>query len=159
MKKILSITTILICLVFLFGCTNTQKTLDEEFRFSKDDFIVVDELDTHGGFLGDGAYYLTLDCSKNQEKVDELIKDWKPLPLTENLNKALYEKHYGAFEEKSLPKIENGFYKFIDRHSDVSKETIDASDDSNIFNRYSYNYTIAIYDLDTQTMYYFEYDT
>ena len=159
MKRILYVATILICFVFLFGCTNTQKTLDEEFEFSKDDFVVIEELDTHGGFHGDGAYYLTLDCSKNQEKVNELIKDWKPLPLTENLNEALYERHYGAYEEKSLPKIENGFYKFIDRHREASNEGINASDDSNIFNRHSYNYTIAIYDLDTQMMYYFEFDT
>lgn len=159
MKKVLLIIAIVLCTLCLFACTNSQKTLDEGFEFCKEDFVVIEELNTHGGFLRDGAYYLTLDCSENQEKVTELIKDWKPLPLTENLNKALYEKHYGVFEEKSLPKIENGFYKFIDRHSKVSNEGIEASDDSNIFNRYSYNYTIAIYDLDTQTMYYFEFDT
>ena len=160
MKKVLLIVAIVLCTFCLFACTNSQKTLDEGFEFCKEDFVVIEELDTHGGFLGDGAYYLTLDCSKNQEKVTEMIKDWQPLPLTENLNMALYERrHYGAYEEKSLSKIENGFYKFIDRHREVSNEGMKASDDSNIFNRYSYNYTIAIYDLDTQTMYYFEFDT
>ena len=69
MKKVLLIVTIVLCTFCLFACTNSQKTLDEGFEFCKEDFVVIEELDTHDGFLGDGAYYLTLDCSKNQEKV------------------------------------------------------------------------------------------
>ncbi len=159
MKKLSFVITILVCISSLYGCNKSSRNVDEEFNFSKEDFVIIEEIDTHGGFHGDGSYYLTLDCSKNQEKVIEIVEDWNSFPLSENLHKAIYEKHYGIVDEKKLPKIENGYYKFLDRHREVSNEEISPFDDSNLFNRYSYNYTVAIYNLDTQTMYYFEYDT
>lgn len=132
------------------------------FGFAKKDFSVVQELDTHGGFLGYGAYYLVLDCSDNKEQALEIIDDWNKLPLSENLNTAMYggENHgvvYGIelAEEDRMPKIENGYYIFEDRHS----ESTDSKDDTELFNRYSMNFSIAIYDCDTDKMYYYENDT
>lgn len=52
-------------------------------------------------------------------------------------------------------KIENGYYIFEDRHS----KSEDRQDDSELFNRSSYNFSLAIYDCDTDRMYYFEYNT
>lgn len=134
----------------------------EHFGFAKKDFSVVEELDTHGGFLGDGSYYLILDCSDNKEKALEIIEDWNKLPLSENLNLIMYggEKdngtyRYGLEEESHVPKIENGYYIFEDRHS----ESKDSTDDTELFDRHSYNFSIAIYDCDTDKMYYFVYDT
>lgn len=130
--------------------------------FSKEDFIIVEEADTHGGFHGDGSYYLILDCSKNKEKALENIKSWKELPLSKNLNLIMYggEKDgmtygYNLAEEAKIPEIENGYYYFCDRHS----ESTDSSDDTNLFTRASFNFTLAIYDSDTDRMYYFEFDT
>ena len=54
-----------------------------------------------------------------------------------------------------MPAIYNGYYMFEDRHS----ESKDSRDDSELFDRYSYNFSIAIYDCDTDKMYYFEFDT
>lgn len=134
----------------------------EYFGFAKNDFSVVEELDTHGGFLGDGSYYLILDCSNNKEKSLEMIKDWNKLPLSENLNLIMYggEKDgvtygYNLAEEAHMPKIENGYYMFEDR----SSESKDSTDDSELFDRYSFNFSIAVYDCDTNIMYYFEFDT
>lgn len=129
------------------------------FGFEKKDFDVVDETDSHGGFHGDGTYFLILDCSKNKELSMKLVKDWKVLPLTENLHTILYGNDtYGALlleEEGSIPVISNGYYYFYDRHS----ESIDFSDDTELLHRYSYNFTLAIYDSDTDIMYYVEFDT
>lgn len=118
--------------------------------------------DTHGGFLGDGSYYLILDCSDNKEQVLEKVQDWNKLPLSENLNLIMYggEKDgvkygYDLTEEAHMPAIENGYYMFEDRHS----ESKDSRDDSDLFGRYSLNFSIAIYDSDTDKMYYFEFDT
>ena len=36
--------------------------------FDKSDYTVVKEEDTHGGFHGDGDYYLVVDCSSDPEK-------------------------------------------------------------------------------------------
>lgn len=162
MKKILLIATILICLVFMFSCTNTQKTLDEEFGFSKDDFVVIEEQDTHGGFLGDGTYYLILDCSENQEKVNEIISDWNELPFTEGLNLIMYggtkdKTRYGSYfasDKITFPKIENGYYMVLDRNDGETRNIV-----NDLGYHASRNFTIAVYDTDNKTMYYFEYDS
>ena len=132
------------------------------FWIYKKNFTVVEELDTHGGFIGDGSYYLILDCSENKAKAMNLTENWNELPLTENLGLIMYggEKDgvsygYNLAEDAHMPIIENGYYIFRDRHS----ESVDNEDDSQLFDRNSYNFSIALYDCNTDRMYYFVYDT
>ena len=54
-----------------------------------------------------------------------------------------------------IPQIENGYYYFLDRHS----RSVDSYDDSDVLDRYSFNFTIAIYDADNDILYYVEFDT
>ena len=54
-----------------------------------------------------------------------------------------------------MPSIENGYWFFDNRHSN----SISPKEDSNLFNQSSFNFTIAVYDIDTQTLYYLEFDT
>ncbi len=147
------------CLCSFFAYT---APLEKYYNISKDDFIVIDEEDNHGGFPSDGSYYLILDCSENKEKAYEIISDWNELPLSENLQLIMYggERNgicygYNLSEEAKMPKVENGYYRFYDRHS----ESTDPSDDSDIFRRCSYNFSLAVYDSDTDIMYYFDFDT
>ena len=44
---------------------------------------------------------------------------------------------------------------FIDRHDSVTDE----HSDKDLFSRYSFNFTIVFYDLDTNYFYYYEFDT
>ena len=130
------------------------------FGFTKKDFSVIEELDTHGGFQGEGSHYLILDCSDNKEKALEIVKDWKKLPLSKNLNHIMYGEEDINYEidlaEKAhIPKIVNGYYIF----EDSQLEDKDNRDDSELFNRSSFNFEIAIYDCDADRMYYFEFDT
>ena len=134
----------------------------EYFGFTKKDFLVVEELDTHGGFQGEGSHYLILDCSHNKAKALEIVKNWNKLPLPENLNYIMYGEvrdgltyGYELAKEAHIPKIENGYYIYRDRHP----ESNDSKDDTELLDRYSYNFLIAIYDCDTNRMYYFKYDT
>ena len=159
MKACKSIIIIFLCCFVLNSCTLFQS---KYFGFKTDDFRIIDEKDTHGGFHGDGTYYLILDCSGNKEKARDITKEWKPLPLSENLSLIMYggekgNKIYGfnLAEEAHFPVINNGVYKFVDRHS----ESKNRSDDSDLFDRYSFNFSIAIYDLDNDMLYYFEFDT
>ena len=152
---------IIACIVFS-SCSAVGSGQSEYFGFKTSVFTVIDENDTHGGFHGDGSYYLILDCSEKREQAMELIKDWTPLPLTENLQLIMYggkkdgvNYGYNLAERAHWPIINNGVYKFVDRHS----EAVDKSDDTELFNRYSFNFSIAAYDLDTNTLYYFEFDT
>ena len=62
---------------------------------------------------------------------------------------------YKLLEEAHIPKIKNGYFMFEDRHY----KSKDSKDDTELFDRYSFNFSIAIYDCDTDIMYYFEYDT
>ena len=157
----LIIATIIVGIVFS-SCSTMGSGQTEYFGFKTNMFSVIEEKDTHGGFHGDGSYYLILDCSEKSEQSTELIKDWKPLPLTENLQLIMYggEKDgvsygYNLAEKAHWPFINNGVYKFVDRHS----EAVDKSDDASLFERPSYNFSIAAYDLDTNILYYFEFDT
>ena len=121
----LIIATIIVGIVFYY-CSTMVSGQAEYFGFKTDVFTVIEEKDTHGGFHGDGSYYLILDCSEKSEQATELIKDWKPLPLTENLQLIMYggEKDgvgygYNLAEKAHLPIINNGVYKFVDRHSEA----------------------------------------
>ena len=159
MKKYILFIIIAILLATLCSCTAET----DYFGFSKKDFEIIEEADTHGGFHGDGAYYLIVDCSKNKQKALELIEDWKPLDMTESLELIMYggEKDgisydgYDLSEQAKMPKVENGYYRFYDRHPNAK----DHHGDSELLKRASFNFSLAVYDTDTDIMYYFEYDT
>lgn len=149
-----------ILLLLLKPINNYTDITTPYFGFTKKDFSVIEELDTHGGFQGEGSHYLILDCSDNKEKALEIVRDWKKLPLSKNLNHIMYGEEDINFEinlaeEAHIPKIDNGYYIFVDSQA----EGKDNGDDSELFNRYSFNFEIAIYDCDTDRMYYFEFDT
>ena len=161
MKRILAVVYAFVLLAALSSCLPSLQS-DSYFGFSKQRFTVVEEMDTHGGFVGDGSYYLILDCSDNTEDALSIVADWNELPLSENLNLIMYggEKDgktygYDLSEEAHMPVIENGYYYFEDRHSEAK----DVSDDSELFSRASYNFSLAVYDSETNRLYYFEFDT
>lgn len=155
----------LLCIIiFNFAVYQTQKddVQRDYFGFDKNEFAVVEEANTHGGFHGDGTYYLILDCSGNKEKALENLKSWSELPLPENLQLIMHggEKNgivygYDLAEEAKIPDVKNGYYCFYDRHS----ESTDSCDDSELFDRGSYNFSTAVYDSNVDIMYYFEFDT
>lgn len=118
--------------------------------------------DTHGGFLGDGEYIVKADCSNNSKDILSQITNWNEFPLSKNLRLIMYggykgDMYYGyeLAEKNGIPEIENGYYLFIDRHDGVTDE----HSDKDLFSRYSFNFTIAFYDLDTNYFYYYEFDT
>lgn len=127
--------------------------LRSNFGFLKADFDVVYELDTHGGFHNDGEYYLILDCSKNRKEALDNIKNWKALPLPENLENAFFGSLGGSkiAEELNMPKIGNGAYIFRDR--------LDGKNDDLNIGEGPYNFSVAVYDSDNDIMYYYELDT
>ncbi len=163
-KSFLPLFHCILAIVYLastFPVTVFIENRRERFGFAKNDFVIVEEEDTHGGFHGDGTYYLIMDCTGNKEKAYEILKGWNKLPLSENLDWLIYggerkgKKRYGLYEEAHIPEIENGYYMFSDRHM----ESIDSKDDSELFDRSSYNFSFAIYDSDANMFYYFDYDT
>lgn len=127
-----------------------------------DECKIISENDKHQGFHGDGDFILKADCSKNNKKILKQVKKWKRMPLSENLQLIMYggerdNKTYGyeLAKKNNIPEIKNGYYYYIDRDSDATNIHSDLS----LFDRYSFNFTIVMYDLDTNILYYYEFDT
>ena len=123
---------------------------------------IISEEDTHGGFLGDGALMVKFDCTEISDSVSLQLENWNELPLTENLQLIMYggtrdgvAYAYNLAEEYGLPEITIGSYFFLDRHS----EATDSRSDLELFDRFSFNFSLAVYDFDTSVLYLFEFDT
>ena len=158
MKKIIVILIILFC---IYGCSYVNKIdrINSEIELDNSSCKIIRDKDTHGGFLGDGDYFAELKCkSINYEK---LASNWKELPLSSSLEEILNVKQCGdrgclnVFEKYSIPNIENGYYYCVDRHS----ESIDKYDSTDINNRSSWNFTLAILDKESNTVYFYKLDT
>lgn len=169
MKRALAILTVF-CVFLLSGCeqsgyskTNISKTLGIDISSAE----YMTTIDTHGGFFGDGTAHVIvpLEGSNCLEQIQS-NNDWHELPLSENLTAIVYGIKtenasigpYITFDDSGssgIPEIENGYYFFLDRHS----QSTDPSDDSSVLARASFNLTIAIYDADTDTLHYLELDT
>ena len=169
MKRLLCI---LLCvfLLCIAGCAKSRNAKDDISKTIGIDLTNAEyatRIDTHGGFHGDGNTIVSMPVSS--ESVLEQIQNnpqWHSLPFTENLTAVVY----GITDENSsigpyitvddtrspaVPEITNGYYFFLDRHS----QSTDPYDDTNVLSRASFNLTIAIYDCDTEMLYYLEFDT
>lgn len=153
---------ILIC-IFAVACTkeSTEKYVARKTGLDLSHCEIEKDKDTHGGFHGDGEMLAIFNCNNKDEKIINQINNWDSLPLTENLELIMYggkkdgiTYNYKLASENGIPKITNGYYNFINRHSSALNES-----DDDIFNKYSFNFTIVLYDSDTQKMYYYEFDT
>lgn len=159
-------------LIILISEANENDTIDNVPEFLNDkieldvkDCKVKENIDTH--FISDGDVYITLDCSKKSEYITKQISNWNKLPLSENLKIELYGGNvddqtyrFGILEDNEdyyMPVIPNGYYYFVDKQNKEAEKHSDKYllDDD----RYSFNYYIAIYDIDTNKLYYIEDDT
>lgn len=152
MKKLVTITL----LVLLTGCSNVKKHVSNSLDLNLDK-CTVKNIITHHEFHGDGEYFASISC----EEELELSKNWKKLPLTDNIREAAEmeicdDDNCGTiFKKYNIPKLEEGYYYFEDRHPDSK----DKYDDKDLNNRSSYNYTLAFYDQNNKKIYFFEFDT
>lgn len=149
-------------LIFLVvGCSfnNRLKYIGESIKINIDNCKIEHEKDTHGGFLGDGEYFAKIICT--DEKDEEIKIRWKIYPLSDELQKAMKIKTCedngckDVYERYSIPNIKNGYYYFFDRHSD----SVDNKSELELNKRSSYNFSVGIYDIDNNILYYYELDT
>lgn len=123
---------------------------------------VILEDDNHGGFHGDGERYIEFefedDSFENTIKADNT---WHDFPVKEDAITALLygletpEITFGPYLQNNMPEVKNGYYFFYDRHA----ESEDPFDSSEVLERSSLNFTVAVYDADTDKLYYTELDT
>ena len=152
----------LTCLL-LTGCgkdSRASKAMEIADDLGVRESILLTLENSYGGFHGDGDTFVVLQAPGFQPG-----EDWKEFPLPENLAIALWGGMVGDMQwgslltddsgEPLLPEVENGHYWFRDRHSESTDET----DPSALLDRSSFNFTLAVYDADSETVYYFEKDT
>ena len=174
MKKLLFLFFGLGVLLLLFDISipHTPISADLSFRLEPELGInvhsgrVIEESDTHGGFHGDGLAFLSLDFSSASLSPQlEGNSAWSPLPLSAQLSALAYGSGTGSIRTGPyltdgngapiFPFIQNGYYYFYDRHDQAE----DPRNESAIMGRSSFNLTLALYDTDTDTLYYVKYDT
>jgi len=161
MKKIIYSLIFIFVIFLVSGCSFNNKinTIFKNIEINENECEIEKDIDTHDSFHGDGDYFAKIKC--NNINYNELSKNWKKLPLSESIKQATEIEHCNDNECKSIydrfsiPNIENGYYYFIDRHN----ESKNKYDDTDLNNRSSYNYTLAIIDLNTNIIYYYEFDT
>ncbi len=155
-------------ILFLTGCfsESINKRISRSLGIEIPKDIKIEYEDTHGGFHGDGETVAVVEFNNSigEDIQSEMLnnEDWNKLPLSENLDLIMYggkkegmDYAYNLAELLDMPSIENGYWFFDNRHSN----SISPKEDSNLFNQSSFNFTIAVYDIDTQTLYYLEFDT
>lgn len=138
--------------LLLTGCGSKSPAegIGDALGIDLTDAELVEYDDAHGGFHGDGYTFAVLE--KPGDIGEELAREegWKSLPFPQTIGDLVAQTTEGR-----IPQVENGAYFFYDRHSQAE----DPYDPSQINSRSSWNYTLAVYDADTQTIYYFECDT
>ena len=160
-KPLIIVIIIIIVCAGLYFCYRNERVryIKRASGFDISSCRILKDKDTHGGFLGDGEYILIADCGKAPPSAEEL-KEWKRLPLTENLQLMMYgpepdEYEYSLAGEAGIPYVENGYYYFENRHSGAkSRES-----DEDLFDVISFNFTLAIYDTDNEMFYFYDIDT
>ena len=136
----------------------TQKHISKNLELNINNCQIDEEVDTHGGFLGDGDYYAKLICTETED--NKIKNEWNNLPISIELEKVMNlemcdDGCKNVYEKYSIPKIEEGYYYFLDRH----KEAKDKHNEEELNNRSSYNFSVGIYDSNTKIVYFYELDT
>ena len=123
--------------------------------------------DSHGGFHGDGETVAVISLPQNIASHAESMMSfgapwWQPLPLSQDAALALYGGTDGEIHRNPLfadengdplvPAIVKGWYYLYDPQGHPDME-------ESLFSRASYNFCLALYDIETKTLYYFELDT
>ena len=158
-----------IVLVFVFslaacGSQDPQEIVSEELGVDASTGSTMSSMDTHSG-NGDGTSFVVLHFD-GDEMIKQIKADaaWQPFPLDETVQTLVYgvsdaTSSIGPFltdeDGKALvPEIANGYYRLIDRQVEEDQAT-----GADILNRASFNFTVGLYDTDTNTLYCCELDT
>lgn len=139
-----------------------QEKLSKEIGIDVSGGTEISSYDTHGG-NGDGASCVALSFSGDEVlRQIEADQRWKKLPADRTVEALIYgisdeTSIIGPFlsnqnGKKLIPRIQNGYYLFIDRHRDAEKN-------QDVLERKSYNFTAAFYDADDRILYFGKLDT
>ena len=153
------------------GSQTPQEEVSQTLGIDVSGGRVASASDDHRGFHGDGTTFVELQFSDDAvlEQIEE-SGDWKAFPLDRTARALVYgvREEVGTEEtgitvyqtgpyvtdddnDPLIPEIRAGFYRLIDRHAQAGE--------TDLLSRASLNFTLALYDTDTDTLYFCEMDT
>ena len=145
------------------------------FGIDVSDAEVVADTDSHG-WLGDGERYLEFKFSDTSAE-SRISKSWQPLPASERITAIIWGAEFekdgerygvGPYMSAELPQVKNGWYYFEDRTEQIDGATPNLnggalaapdSDSTALYLSPPRNFTVAVYDSDTATLYYVDHDS
>lgn len=155
---------LLVSAYFTFFPSNPREDIGVDYSEGQ----LIEESDTHGGFLGDGVSYQIYQFPRDS-RFEQLMSDsphWKELPLDRSMTILAWgleegTSSYGPWINHDgsplIPHFERGYSYFYNRYD--SPSNTDPYDDSHIFDFPSQNFTAAFYDSDTKYLYLVKYDS
>lgn len=165
-KSIAFLLTVLLLLIPLAACSasGTQAVVSKALGIDAESGSLASCYDTHSG-NGDGTTCAVLRFHGNGVLREiQASPEWKAFPLDPTVRTLVYgvedaSSKTGPFltdenGEPCVPEIRNGYYRLIDRQAAAGKAT-----GPDILNRGSFNFTLGLYDTDTDTLYFCELDT
>lgn len=151
----------LVSLFLLWSCkSDVYRDISSELGIDVSRGSEIYNYDSHSG-NGDGCCYVILQF-RNNELVDEIAKDsrWRNFPLDRTAQTLVYGVKVSSgcngpylVDDRGvalIPNISNGYYILIDRHE---QEGLD------LLNRFSYNFTIGLYDIESNRLYFCRFDS
>lgn len=130
----------------------TVEYVAEELNTDIPPGILEESYYSYGGFPSDGESYMRLRFApeEGQAFCETLSKneDWQPTPLAEELVPLLGDGFINR-EKLRIPPVEQGFWFFYDRYNGTKTLPPEGR---------SFNYTLAVFDSDTYTLYYYEWN-
>lgn len=169
MKRCVSAVLALVLAALFTGCVGNARTLPGTLGVTLRDSTISEHWDDHGG-MSDGTQYWKVDLSQEDaaalEQTAQTREGWHTFPLTEDAEALLYGREWTEGSEERgagpyltgkdgkalLPQVEEGYWFFWDDQT-RSPET------TGVLGRGSYNFTAAVYDSTTHTLYCGELDT
>ena len=153
------------------GSQTPQEEVSQALGIDVSSGQVISASDDHGGFHGDGTTFVQLQFSDSGvlEQIEESGR-WEAFPLDRTAQALVYgvTEEFGTEEtgitvfqdgpylvdsdgDPLVSEIREGYYQLIDRHAEAGQ--------SDILDRHSFNFTLALYDTETDTLYFCELDT
>ena len=142
------------------GCVGSRDSLPGTLRVTLTDSTLSEHWDEHG-CMGDGTQYWKVELSPTDaaalEQTAQTGEGWHALPVNEDGEVLLYGRELagpyltGKDGKALLPRVEEGYWFFWDDQTH--------SPETDVRGRGSYNFTAAVYDAQTRTLYCGELDT
>lgn len=175
MRKGISFTLILLlCLCLLFALTSRSSndnepydTLSRKMGISLPKEVAIEYTDSHGGFHGDGDLFAVVTASNEQAKA-QMNTILSHVGWCSILPDEMYAAFFGGVVtidgtkgttggylhdlEFDIPNVKNGYFYYKDRFFEQNGKQCP-------YAPYTQNFTLAIFDSDTSTLYFLEGDT